>query len=108
MEYSVYTDFSRPLTSEERSIIFEALEVNVPDSGCVGIQNGPSDEMYFRVEASTDAEAQAQAIQYAGIILRAAKLNVAYTISLQICRSGEVIHWQVPNMRFNPDGFAAG
>jgi hypothetical protein len=107
MEYSVYTDFSRPLTNEERSIVFEALDANVPGSGCVGIQNGPNDEIYFCVEASADAQAQAQAIKYVGIIIREAKLSVTCTISLAH-RSGKTVYWQVPDIAFNPDGFAAG
>jgi len=96
MEYSVYADLSRPLMGEERSAVAEALDASVPESGCVGIQSGSNDEMYFCVEAGSDAEAEAQAVRYAEIVFREAGLDMEYTLTLQTTRSGKVIHWRVP------------
>ncbi len=88
MRYHVYVDLSRRLTEQERSAVFEALERHVPDSGCVGPQNAPEDEVYFSVQASSDEEASAVAARYISIVLTHAGLDTHYTISLQTTDGG--------------------
>jgi hypothetical protein len=83
MLYAVYADLPRPLTKLEQSAVFEALEANVPDSGCVGRDTRPNDEVYFCVEALSEEEATAQARHYMDIVLQRAELEVEYAISLQ-------------------------
>ncbi len=83
MEYAVYADLSRPLTEQERSTIFAALDAIVPDSGCVGLQKGPNDEVYFTVDALSLEEAKAQATQYMNQILNKVELDIGYTLELQ-------------------------
>ena len=61
MRYAVYADLSRPLTGRERSAVCEALDATVLDSGCVGRQKGPNDEVYFCVDAISEEDAKAQA-----------------------------------------------
>ncbi len=84
MRYAVFADFPRPLTKQERSAVFEALEANVPDSGCVGRDKRPNDEVYFCVEASCEDDATALARRYMDIVLQRAGLDAAYAISLQM------------------------
>lgn len=83
MRYAVFADLSRPLTGQEQSAVFEALEASVPDSGCVGRDTGPNDEVYFCVEAFSEEDASAQAAGYMSIVLARAGLDVEYTIALQ-------------------------
>ena len=83
MRYAVYADLSRQLTSQERSSLFESLEASVPGSGCVGLQKGPNDEVYFSLEALSETAANAQAEHYMGIILHQAALDIEYTLTLQ-------------------------
>jgi hypothetical protein len=82
-QYAVYADLSRPLTGEERSAVFEAVEASVPGSGCVGRQSGPNDEVYFCVEAPGEDDARAQADAYMSTVLERARLGVEYMLSLQ-------------------------
>ncbi len=88
MWYAVYVDFPRQLTNRERSTVADALDSNVPGSGCVGLQNGPNDEMYFAVEAPSDEEAAGLASDYACLVLRHAGLNDEYSITLQTTDGG--------------------
>jgi hypothetical protein len=83
MQYSVFADLSRRLTEHERSALFEALDANVPGSGCVGLQHGPSDEVYFALEGPDEAAAIAQAAHYMDLILQIAALDVEYALTLQ-------------------------
>lgn len=83
MRYSVYADLSRPLTTLERSTLFEALDSTVPGSGCVGQQKGPHDEVYFSIDALTDEEASEHASRYMDIVLQKSGLNTDYTLTLQ-------------------------
>jgi hypothetical protein len=83
MRYAVFADMSRPLTGQEQSLVFEALEASVPGSGCVGRDKRPDDEVYFCVEALDERDARAQARDYMSIVLKRAGLNVEYTLSLQ-------------------------
>jgi hypothetical protein len=84
MRYNVYVDLSRCLTNQERSAVFEALETNVPDSGCVGPHKGEQqEEVFFRVEAPSDEEAGALAARYAAIVLKHSGLDTQYSVSLQ-------------------------
>jgi hypothetical protein len=88
MRYQVYADLSRRLTEEERSAVFEALEINVPDSGCVGPQNREEDEVYFSVEAPSDDKASALAAHYMNIVISHAGLDVQYMLALQTIDGG--------------------
>lgn len=83
MKYSVFVDLSRHLASGERSAVFEALEARVPDSGCVGVDKGPNDEVYFCVEAGSEKEASEKARRYMSIVIQEAGLNVECTITFQ-------------------------
>jgi hypothetical protein len=75
VRYAVYADLSRELTTVERSAVIVALEANVPDSGCVGLQKGPNEEVYFCVEALSETEAGTQAAGYLTVVLEYAGLN---------------------------------
>jgi hypothetical protein len=81
MEYAVYADLSRPLTVEERSSLFEALDSIVPNSGFVGRDRAPNDEVYFCIEADNEDEAIAQAAQYMSKMLEKAALDVTYKLT---------------------------
>ncbi len=83
MRYAVFADVSRPLTRQEQSAVFEALEANVPDSGCVGRDKRVNDEVYFCVEAPCEEDARSRARDYMNIVLKRAALDVEYTLSLQ-------------------------
>jgi len=83
VRFSVYADLSRPLAVEERGTLLGALDEIAPGSGCVGLQGGPNDEVYFTVDADSEADARAAAIRYLDAILRMAKLDLAYTLDLQ-------------------------
>jgi hypothetical protein len=83
MRYAVFADLPRPLTKQEQSAVFEALEQNVPDSGCVGRDKRPNDEVYFCVEAPCEEDATALARRYMGIVLQRARLDLEYAIFLQ-------------------------
>ena len=81
MRYAIYADLSRRLTEQERSAFADALDASVPDSGCVGLQKGPTDEVYFSVEALSEAAARAQAEHYMSIMLQKVALNVEYALT---------------------------
>ena len=83
MQYAVYADLSRRLTEQERSSLFEALDANVLGSGCVGLQKGPNDEVYFALEALNEAAASAQAVHGMKLILQKAAFDVEYALTLQ-------------------------
>jgi hypothetical protein len=82
MQFAIYADLLRLLSSEERSAIFEALEANVPGSGCVGLlaNSSQTDEMYFVVEALSEVGAMAKATHYASIVLSEAGFNEKHKI----------------------------
>jgi hypothetical protein len=82
MRYAIYADLSRRLTEQERSALAEALDVSVPDSGCVGLQKGPNDEVYFSLEALSEAAARAQAEHYMNTMLQKVALSVEYALTL--------------------------
>jgi hypothetical protein len=83
MQYAVFADLSCDLTAQERSAVSEALDSMVPNSGCVGRQKGPNDEVYFSIEAHTEQDARERAARYMNIVLRSAGLNAEYTLTLQ-------------------------
>ena len=60
----------------------------MPAGGCVGLQKGPYDEVYFDVEAASDKEAEALAARYISVVLQAAGLHEEYTITLQTTDGG--------------------
>jgi hypothetical protein len=83
MKYAIYADFSRPLMTAERSAVSEALDANVPGSGCVGCQTGPNDEVYFSIEAPSDEEAIARAAHHMSIVVHVVGLDADYTLTVQ-------------------------
>ncbi|MBN9688003.1 MULTISPECIES: hypothetical protein [unclassified Corallococcus] len=83
MNWSVYADLSRPLTEVERRAVADVLDEVVPDSGCVGPQKGDVDEVYFRVDAASSAEASATAARLLDVILEKAGVQVRYELQLQ-------------------------
>ena len=83
MRFAVYADLARLLNELERSALSEALDRNVPDSGCVGRQKGATDEVYFTVEAHSETEAAALATHYMQVVLQEAGLTVEYALDLQ-------------------------
>jgi hypothetical protein len=83
MKWSIYVDLARPLTVDERSAVFAALQELVPDAGCVGLQNGPSDEVYFRVDAPSAIEARNAASAYVEALLNRAQLSIEFEIHVQ-------------------------
>ena len=84
MTFDAYADLCRSLTAEERSTLFEALDSLVPEGGCVGPQSRvhKNDEVYFTVEAASKDEAARQATHYVAAMLKAAALDVDYTIDV--------------------------
>ena len=89
MHWSIYADLSRGLSAEERSAIAAALNEVVPSGGCVGLQTGGVEEVYFTVEADTEAEARAQAHRDVEVVLRNASVKAEYRVSLQPFRQGK-------------------
>lgn len=83
MNWSVYADLSRSLSAAERRSVFEALDEVVLDSGCVGPQNGGVEEVYFRVDAVSAAEASVTAARLMDVILAKSGVQVRYEIQLQ-------------------------
>ena len=88
MNYSVFGGLSRPLSNEERSAIFDALETCVPDGGCVGPRSTPEDEVWFEVDAPSDEEASALAEHYMNIVITRSEVDVQYDITLQTTDGG--------------------
>ena len=84
MRYAVWADLPRELTEEERSTVFEALDRSVPGSGCVGRDKGATDAVYFCVEAVSEDEARTQAANCMNMLLRRAKVDISYTLYLQV------------------------
>lgn len=83
MRFSVYADLSRPLTSDEQSLVFAALDVLVPDSGCIGPSRSGDYEVFFTVDAATREAAQKEAAGYLDAILHRAGVTVSYLLTLQ-------------------------
>lgn len=83
MQFAVYADLSRQLSQDERSAVCEALNSTVPDGGCVGLQKGQNDEVFFYVYAAAEEEAREQATRYMGILLRRSEVKVEYELHLQ-------------------------
>ena len=81
--YSVYADLSRPLSVDERSRVVDALDASVPESGCVGQQNGPNDEVYFCVDAASEGEAISLASIHMSRVLQEAGLDTTFKLALQ-------------------------
>lgn len=83
IRYAVYADLTRRLTEEERSAIFAAIDSIVPDSGCVGLHKAPNDEVYFSLDATSEAAARDQAGTYINLVIQKAALDVGYKLELQ-------------------------
>jgi len=84
-QYGVYADISRQLTDLERSAVSDALDANVPGSGCVGRHKCPddNDEVYFSIEAISEENAAELATQYMLCVVQQAGLRATYTLTLQ-------------------------
>ncbi|MFP2924773.1 hypothetical protein ACLESO_06065 [Pyxidicoccus sp. 3LG] len=83
MQWSIYADLSRGLSAEERLAIADALDEVVPSSGCVGPNVGSVEEVYFVLEAGTEAEARAGASRYMDAVLQSAGVQAEFRIHLQ-------------------------
>lgn len=84
MRYAVYADLSSQLTGQQRTTLFEALDIVVPGSGCVGPDRRSNDEVYFSIDAQSADEAREQSSRYMEILLQKAGLvGTVYTIELQ-------------------------
>lgn len=83
MNWSIYADLSRELSVEERSALAAALDKVVPSGGCVGPQRGVVEEVYFTVEAGTEAEARAEAHRHMDAIFRITGVQADYQLQLQ-------------------------
>ena len=83
MNFSIYADLPRPLTSTEREAVFAAIDEIIPGSGCVGRQKGPTDEVYFCVDAPDEAAAREQARRYVDTVLTRAGLPAEYELHCQ-------------------------
>lgn len=83
MEFAVYADLSRQLTEQERSNLFGLVDIIVPGSGCVGLQKGLNDEVYFTLTAPSEAAAAAQAENLLKSTLQKSRLDVQYGLKLQ-------------------------
>ncbi|MCP3138601.1 hypothetical protein [Pyxidicoccus xibeiensis] len=83
MHWSIYADLSRGLSPEERSAIAAALDAVVPSGGCVGLQNGSVEEVYFTLEAGSEAEARAEAHRHVEVVLRNADVKAEYSIQVE-------------------------
>ena len=82
----MYIDLSRLLSDQERSKAFSALDVIVPGSGCVGVERGPTDEVYFCVDANSETEAKALSDQYMHRIIKRAGLDIGFSIGY-VCQN---------------------
>lgn len=78
--YGIYVDLSRLLSNQERSEVFDAVDAVVPGSGCVGVQRGTTDEIYFCIDAASETEAKAITDQYMRRITDRAGLDVSFSI----------------------------
>lgn len=83
MNWSVYADLSRSLTEAERQSIADALDEAVPDGGCVGQQRGEVEEVYFRLDAASSAEASEAAARLLEVILQKAGVQARYELQLE-------------------------
>jgi hypothetical protein len=83
MKWSIYVDLARLLTEVERSAVSAALEELVPDGGCVGIQKGPNDEVYFGIDVPSVIEARSEASRQVEAILKRAGLAIEFGIEVQ-------------------------
>jgi hypothetical protein len=83
MLWHIFADLDRRLTIAERHALFAALDVIVPDSGCVGANRSGDEESYFTVEAPTPEAARLAAVALLERTIAAAGLHVAYTLTAQ-------------------------
>ena len=83
MTFNVYVDLPRELTAIERTRMGEALNSCIPDGGCVGLQSGPNDEVYFAVNAKSHDDAHRMAENYMLALLETSRLSMEFTIELR-------------------------
>jgi hypothetical protein len=83
VRWAVFTALSLPLTSEEQSRVFEAVDLLVPGSGSVGPNRVGVFEVYFVVEADAEAEARAEATRLLDAVLAHAGTPMAYDVHVQ-------------------------
>lgn len=84
MEWNVYADLARPLTSEEQGRIFAALDAIHEDSGCVGPNRSGIYEVFFTVTAATEAEARVAAAGIMAAVLERAQVSVTFVLELAL------------------------
>lgn len=82
MLYLIYADLSRLLTNIERTELLVVLDALIDNSGCIGPQRFPSDEIYFTLEASTETEARTSASILLNSML--SKANIEAEFSFQV------------------------
>lgn len=82
MLWSIYADLERPLTSDEQSAVFAALDEIVPDSGCVGPNRRGVYEVSFTVDAATRAEAETAAGDFMRAVFQRARVNVPFVLEV--------------------------
>jgi hypothetical protein len=83
MRWHVYVDLPRRLTVAEQRVVFEALDVLVPESGCVGPNASGLTEIYFVVEAASHEHAANEAARQTDAVLDRAELRVTYVVTLR-------------------------
>jgi hypothetical protein len=81
--WSVSADVSRLLTEAERTAIADALDDIVEGGGCVGLQKGTTDEIYFVVDLASEEAARAEAIRCVDLALRKANVSISYVMNLR-------------------------
>ncbi len=82
MIFNVYADLSRALSEYERDAIADALDSTVPDSGCVGLQGGPFDEVYFTVTAANLDDARKRALTDMNTVLEQLQMEIEFSLEL--------------------------
>lgn len=86
MRFNVFADLSRPLTLEEQTALFAAVDKLIPDSGCVGPNRSGDFEVYFTVDAPTQDAAQSEAQRYMSAVLACSNVSITYVLTLQAQR----------------------
>ena len=84
MMWVVWVDLERPLTADEQSAAFAALEALVPSGASIGPHHvGDAWQICFDVEAATEGEALDEAVRVVMAVLARSGVAVGHAIEVQ-------------------------
>ncbi len=85
MRWSVFVDLGRLLAPDELGAVSEALEQHVPDGGST-TPRPDGHELFFVVDAASEAEAYSLGTQYTKEVLAEAGLQIDFEVTASPAR----------------------